>query len=78
MNELEYLVKKEFILLYSNSEFLKSFHQRFIQNINDNNFEIKTENKETYVYLDNLTKYKIPPVPKLGKLDIEKILCLFL
>jgi hypothetical protein len=74
MSELDILVKKEFILLYSDSKFLKSFHQRFIQNINDNNFEIKTENKETYVYLDNLTKIKIPSIPKLGKLDIKKII----
>jgi hypothetical protein len=40
----------------------------------DNNFEIRIENNESYVYLDTLNKLKIPAIPKLGELDIEKII----
>jgi DNA-directed RNA polymerase, mitochondrial len=74
MADLEHRVKKEFILLYSDSQFLNAFHQRFVQSINDNNFDIKIENNESYVYLDTFNKLKIPAIPKLGELDIEKII----
>jgi DNA-directed RNA polymerase len=45
MEQLVYRVKKEFILLYSQQNFLKTFHNRIIQSIRDNNFEIRF-NKE--------------------------------
>lgn len=51
MGELEYKIKKEFVLLYSDNIFLKNFHDIFIQNIKDNNFDIKIERKKSYVYL---------------------------
>lgn len=75
MANLEYKVKKEFILLYTDRKFLHNFHQRFIQNISDNQFEIKYENNKSYVYLPSEEKYlEIPSVPQLGDLDIENII----
>jgi DNA-directed RNA polymerase len=75
MGELEHRVKKEFILLYSDSKFLNNYHNRFIQNIVDNNYEIISENGKFYVLLNPENKnLEIPSIPKLGDLDIENII----
>jgi DNA-directed RNA polymerase len=75
MGELIYMVKREFILLYSQDNFLNTFHNRIIKNIKDNNFEIifKEEENINYIILND-TLIKIPNVPKLGKLDLKKII----
>ena len=72
MGELEHKVKKEFILLYTDNNFLNQFHQRFIQNITDNNFELVDKGGKLFVVLNNRL-LQIPSLPQSGKLDIEKI-----
>jgi DNA-directed RNA polymerase len=84
-NRMEYLaheVKKEFILLYSNPNFLEMFHNRLIQSIKDNNFIIEKDTSSrvntlgesgNIVILGN-KKLKIPIYPKIGKLEINNII----
>jgi len=73
--ELEHRVKKEFILLYLDSQFLNNYHNRFIQNIVDNQYKIITENRKSYVILNpEEPNLEIPSIPKLGDLDIENII----
>jgi DNA-directed RNA polymerase len=75
MADLEFNVKREFILLYSNTKFLETFHNRIIQNIKDNNFNIITcEKTGEMKILDEQLEIKIPKVPILGKLDLQKII----
>ena len=73
MGKLEHDVKKQFILLYSQNNFLDNFHQRFIQNIIDNQFEIKNIEGKDYVIFEE-KKLEIPEKPKLGELDLENII----
>jgi len=73
MCELDYRVKKEFILLYTQDNFLDKFHNRILQSIEDNQFEIRIDGSEKYVIFQD--KYvKIPHLPKLGSLDLQKII----
>jgi len=37
--ELAFMVKKEFILLYSQDNFLETYHNRLIQSIKDKKYE---------------------------------------
>lgn len=73
MQDLEYKVKKEFVLLYSQNKFLKDFHQSFIQLLNDFQFDIKKEKNEEYVLLGT-SWLKIPSIPKQGNLDLDNIM----
>jgi DNA-directed RNA polymerase len=75
MADLEFMVKKEFVLLYSEPKFLETFHNRIIQNLKDNNLSIETCEKtgEMRILLDEGVLY-IPKLPTLGKLDLEKII----
>jgi len=63
-DELVYRVKKEFILLYSQENFLTN--ERLIQSILDNHFEIifDEQAKRQYI-LVNEEFIKIPLVPKI-------------
>ena len=75
MENLFFLLKKEFILLYTTEDFLNKFHNRIIQSITDNSYTI-IDNKIILYPCDvnhskNLT---IPNLPKLGKLDLDKII----
>ena len=74
MNYLEFVVRKEFILLYSNENFLEKFHNRFLQTLDDNQIPITIDDKtlESLVEINNRC-YKIPQLPKLGNLDLQKI-----
>ena len=79
MGELEFRVKKEFVLLYTQENFLDTFHNRIIQSILDNKHAIITEDGKQFVFLydskiDFYYKEEIPSIPKLGKLDLEKII----
>jgi Autographiviridae RNA polymerase len=74
LEELCFLVKKEFIFLYTKSGYLDVFEKRIIQSIKDNNFEVFTEKDGKLYIKPHRTKYYIPIAPKLGNLDIEKIL----
>jgi DNA-directed RNA polymerase len=75
MGDLEFMVKKEFILLYSNDNFLQTFHNRIIQSIKDNQLTIldNSYSNNKFVLLDD-SLIKIPNTPKLGKLDLIKII----
>src|ERR1700719_2516231 len=76
MEILEFKVKKEFILLYTKDKFLSTFHKRLIQSIKDNQFKIIEieDNKFVESKDKNNSLLKIPSIPKLGKLDLEKII----
>jgi DNA-directed RNA polymerase len=74
MGNLDFMVRKEFILIYSNGEFIKNFHNRFIQSITDNQYELDDENNPTCIILDPINRLPIPSVPVLGSLDIENII----
>jgi DNA-directed RNA polymerase len=77
MDLLQFCVKKEFILLYTNEKFLDKFHNLNIQNIVNNNYEIIKHNNIEYVlYFDGkeYLQLPIPKLPKLGNLDLQKII----
>ena len=80
MENLIFMVKKEFILLYSQEDFLKTFHDRIIQSIKDNNFNIifndtSLEGGNNYIlHNESFKLIKIPKIPKLGQLDLERII----
>lgn len=75
---LEDKVKTEFILLYTNDSYLKKFHNKILESIKDNNYEI-IESKEKNikikkVYIESTNELvKIPDKPKLGKLDLKNL-----
>lgn len=84
MDELAFMVKKEFILLYSQDNFLITYHNRLIQSIKDNKYEViynasaqgidRGEEEKFYYVINNDNLIKIPNVPKLGELDLKKII----
>lgn len=75
MDELAFMVKKEFILLYSQDNFLETYHNRLIQSIKDNKYDvIFNEEDKFYHVINNEDLIKIPNVPKLGDLDLQKII----
>ncbi len=80
--KLNDLVRENFILLYSSSSFLKTFHNRLLQTIKDNNLKIikkegpfvKGERVKYLVVSENSDQYyEIPLLPKRGKLKLELI-----
>lgn len=78
MPHLEYRVRKEFILLYSQDNFLSLFHKTLINSIKNNNIKLYPENendnnKLTKVFIKDKW-INIPKVPQLGKLDLQKII----
>jgi DNA-directed RNA polymerase, mitochondrial len=74
IDELFFVVKKEFILLYTQDNFLKTFHNRALQSFKDNNFII-FKDEEGNNYLQPYKKrFMIPNIPELGKLDLENII----
>jgi DNA-directed RNA polymerase len=60
-------VKREFVLLYSQDNFLKTYHDRLIQSIKDNKYKIifNEEDNANYV-INNDYLIKIPNIPKLA------------
>jgi hypothetical protein len=74
MSNLEYFVKKEFILLYSNADFLNTFHNRILQSISDNNFIIVDLDSGNKAIEYENTLLKIPNIPKSGNLNLNEIL----
>jgi Autographiviridae RNA polymerase len=75
--ELEHSVKKEFIFLYTNSNFLNTFHDRIIQSITDKKLSIIEEKCSIFVLLNDQL-IKKPELPELGKLDLQNITFLLL
>lgn len=74
IEELTFLVKKEFILLYTNPGYLTLYEKRVIQSLKDNNFKIFTDQFEKQYIKPYRTKMYIPIAPKPDKLEIENIL----
>lgn len=74
MKQLEQRVKMEFINLYSQSQFLNNFHQRFIQNIKDNNFNFKNKEGKSFVEMENGNLLEIPKIPQTGDLNLNNIM----
>jgi len=77
LNTLSYNVKKEFVLIYSTESFLKTYHDRNIQIMKDNQYIVTyDQNKNRDVVIVNTIKkpISIPNLPKLGELDIQKII----
>lgn len=85
MKYLDFKVKTEFINIYSQSNFLINFHERFIQNIKDNQFEIVNKDGKSFVVFDKGRNKRlfdiypkelieIPSVPQPGDLKIEEII----
>jgi DNA-directed RNA polymerase len=75
LQSLSHLVKVEFIKLYANHVFLNTFHDRNKQNIIDNKYQILFDecSKTEYVLLKR-TKHFLPNIPKMGELDLNKII----
>lgn len=78
MGYLSDLVKKEFVLLYSEANFLDKFHNNVIEWIKKNNFEVLEEKKgktiKYTIFDSNENKYYVPEKPKMGKLKYKNIL----
>ena len=75
MEFIEFVVRKEFILLYSQENFLEKFHNRFLKNLKDNNVPIIIDEDTNIKSIEIKSKiYLIPELPKLGKLDLDKII----
>jgi DNA-directed RNA polymerase len=72
MASLEFRVKKEFVILYSESHFLKEYHDRFLQNLKDNQFELIEKNNKLYVLLEDKL-IAIPSIPAQGDLSLDRI-----
>ena len=74
MADLEQKVRKEFILIYSNKNFLKAFQKNIIQTIKTNNYKIERNKKGLQqILLDDGQILIIPKLPELGELDLENI-----
>ena len=75
LEDLSFMVKREFVLLYTRSNFLQTFQKRILQSIKDNQYLIEDdkENKSQFIIL-NRKKHYIPEIPKLGSLDLKNIL----
>lgn len=75
LESLAHLVKIEFIKLYTQEIFLKKFHDRNLQSISDNNIKIhKDELTDVHYVLLKRTRLNLPEIPKLGNLDLNKII----
>lgn len=87
MDKLAKIVRSEFALLYTQENFLEKYHERMINSIIDNHYEIVDNKGIKYVsyyaikekdnkrYISNKKKLlKIPILPKMGSLDLKKII----
>ena len=72
MSYLSEIVKLEFIKLYTSESFLEKFHERNLQSIKDNGYEIERDHSlgQDYVTYKVKNKLMIPNIPHIGKLDI--------
>jgi hypothetical protein len=68
------ILKFEFINIYSNQEFLKSFHENILYVIKKNKFTTVKKNNRHYIKLRIKDKLiEIPEVPNSGELDLNQI-----
>lgn len=76
MENLASEVRKQFVLLYSNNNFLENFHKKFIRDIEYLIKIHKEDNSNWYVNneLKNKTdKIYLPTQPEMGKLELKQI-----
>lgn len=87
LDVLDFRLKEEFISIYIENNFLKTFHKRFLQYIKDNNYVVIKENKNQYVVIEkdpisikkendfiSIEKLLIPKPPLKNNLDISQII----
>jgi DNA-directed RNA polymerase len=88
MENLSKLVRSEFVLLYTQHNFLEKYNENVINSIKDNNYEIIEKDSKKYVsyypikirkngseYISKKVKMTlIPSVPKMGDLELKKII----
>ena len=75
MENLVFIVKKEFILLYSKRSFIQTFHERIIQSIQDHQYIIlEDQNKKNFVLNQENKKIYIPEIPEFGDLVYDEII----
>jgi DNA-directed RNA polymerase, mitochondrial len=73
MGALQHEVKIEFIALYTQHDFLGTFHNRLIQAIRDNNLEIlEIDGVPRFVLLED-EQIEIPQLPEKGALNLDDI-----
>jgi len=72
MSDLHHIVRKTFILQYTNFYFLEEFRDTLIQTIKLNNHKIIERDNTTILIYKN-TEYEIPKTPKLGDFDLKQI-----
>jgi hypothetical protein len=76
MDNLASEVRKQFILLYSNQNFLENFHKKFILDIKNIVPIHKERNGPYYIIFEDKKKDEkviLPKVPKMGKLELKQI-----
>jgi len=74
IEQLKILVISEFVKLYSNKNFIKTYHERIIQSLNDNKYIIHTNKDGKLLIQLKRTQNYIPEIPKPGELEYNKIL----
>ncbi len=89
MENLSKLVRSEFVLLYTQHNFLERYYENVINSIKDNNYKIiekdskkyvsyyplKIRKKDKSVYVSKKEKLSlIPSTPNLGNLDLKNII----
>jgi hypothetical protein len=72
MSDIHHIVRKTFVLQYSNFDYLNDFRKLLISHIKLNNYEIVKKNNQTILIYEN-KEYIIPNTPKLGDFDIKQI-----
>jgi DNA-directed RNA polymerase len=72
MSDIHHIVRKTFVLQYTNFDFLNDFRELLINHIKLNNYEIVEKINQTILIYDN-KEYVIPNTPKLGEFDIKQI-----
>ena len=73
LEALQFLVKLEFIQIYSNAYFLEKFHSRNLQIITDNNHKILSDKKTGLQYTVNLNKkFLYSQCPRFGLFKFKR------
>lgn len=73
-NKISYLsdvVRNQFVVIYTQYDFLKKYHERVLETIQDNKYIITEKDNKKYVLANKL--YEIPELPSKGDLDIKGV-----
>lgn len=72
MGNIHHIVRKTFILQYSDHDFLNNFRNKIVDMIKLYDYEVIEENNSTKLIYQN-KEYIIPETPKLGEFDLKLI-----